>query len=143
MAKLNKTQGFTLIELMIVVAIIGILASIAYPSYQEYVRRAARSEARAAIMQMAQLQERNFTDRGAYVAVVEEVTTAPWGSYNWSGSSFSARKYNIKVELVEPVVGQQSYLITAMPTNGFSDPTCGSLTLSTAGVRGPTAECWR
>ena len=135
----RKSLGFSLIELMIVVAIVGILASVAYPSYQESVRRSARAEVRTAMMQMAQLQERNFTDRGVYVAVVAEVTSGAWAPYNWSGSSYASRKYNIKVDLA----ADPPYLITATPANGFSDPTCGSLTLNTAGTRTPSTECWR
>jgi len=54
-------SGFTLIEVMVVVAIVGILAAIAYPSYQEHVRRANRAEARGILLEMAQLLERNYT----------------------------------------------------------------------------------
>ncbi len=59
-------QGFTLIEVMIVVAIIGILAAIAYPSYAEYIRRGHRAEARAALLQGAQWMERAATATGTY-----------------------------------------------------------------------------
>ena len=93
MLKQKNNHGFTLIELMIVVAIIGLLASIAYPSYQEYVRRGARAEARAAIMQMAQLQERYFTDRGGYLVIStgdlsSSTTLSAWKNANWSGTSY-------------------------------------------------------
>ena len=137
----EKTQsGFSLIELMIVVAIIGILANIAYHSYVEYVRRSARAEARAAMMNMAHMQERNFTDRGTYVAV-SGTANAPWSSLNWSGSSAASRKYDITV--TTPTTS--SYTITATPVG--QDPTCGDLTLTNDGTKGASAgsvdQCWR
>jgi type IV pilus assembly protein PilE len=61
-----RARGFTLIEMMITVAIIGILASIAYPAYQDYVRRAARADAKAVLMETAQFMERHFTTNNAY-----------------------------------------------------------------------------
>lgn len=145
---MRTCRGFTLIELMIVVAIVAILASLAYPSYQEYVRRAARAEARAAILQMVQLQERNFTDRGAYAAVSSGTLANVWQSYNWSGSSYASRKYDVTVAL-SVVVGAATYpyVVTATPANGFSDPRCGNLTLRSDGIRGSSvgdaATCWR
>ena len=63
-----KHQGFTLIELMIVVAVVAILSSIAYPSYTEYVRRGHRAEARAGLLQGQQWLERAATATGTYPA---------------------------------------------------------------------------
>lgn len=62
----NKMHGVTLMELMIVVVIIGILTAIAYPSYREYSARAKRNEARAALLQIATLQERNYLQNNTY-----------------------------------------------------------------------------
>ena len=62
----RNQQGFTLIELMIVVVIVAILASLSYPSYREYVRRSARAEAKAALLENAQFMERNFTAANRY-----------------------------------------------------------------------------
>ena len=137
-------MGFTLIELMIVVAIVAILATIAYPSYQDYVRRAARAEARAAMLHMAQLQERNFSDRGAYVAVASGPLTDGWQNANWSGSSYASRKYDVTAAVGNPA---NTFTITATPSNGFSEPKCGSLTLASDGTRGSSAgdaaTCWK
>jgi len=142
----TKQNGFTLIELMIVVAIVAILASVAYPSYIEYVRRGARAEARAAMLNMAQYQERNFSDRGAYVDVVAGTTpatpAAPWNSLNWSGSNYASRKYDVTV-----AVGTPPFTITATPANGHADPSCANLTLTNEGTKnssaGTAATCWK
>lgn len=64
----KKHSGFTLIELMIVVAIIGIMAAIAYPSYTESVRKGRRAQARTALMELMQQQERFMTQRNCYIA---------------------------------------------------------------------------
>lgn len=147
----SRFSGFTLIELMIVVAIVGILATMAYPAYQDYVRRSARAEARAAMLNMAQLQERNFSDRGAYVPITAAQRSDGWANANWSGgSSYGERKYEITVALsvVDANGNTQPYAITAAPATGhWSDPKCGSLTLDSAGAKtssaGTAADCWR
>jgi type IV pilus assembly protein PilE len=133
------SRGFTLIEVMIVVAIVAILSSVAYPSYQEYVRRGARAEARAAMLKMSQYQERNFSDRGAYVAVTSSTTDEPWASLNFSGATKAARKYDITVNSANGTV-------TATAANGFSDAVCSPLTLTSQGVKGAAgdvATCWK
>lgn len=67
MDNLPKNHGFTLLELMIVVAIVGILAAIAYSSYSQYVERARRTEAFAALEQLSNALEQNFTINAAYL----------------------------------------------------------------------------
>lgn len=144
MKNIKKTDGFTLIEIMIVVAIIAILASIALPSYQESVRRGNRAEARAAILNLAQLQERNFTDRGTY-ATVGSSSTAPWAASSfYSGSSYASRKYDLTVATAN---SGSTFTITATPSNSYADPTCGNLTLASDGTKGSSAgdaaTCWK
>ena len=63
-----KRNGFTLIEVMIVVAIVGILAAIAYPSYQEYVLRTGRADGMAKLMEIMQAQERFYSQNQTYTA---------------------------------------------------------------------------
>ena len=69
----NRAFGFTLIELMIVVAIVGILATVAYPSYLDYVVRSNRSEAPRELVRLANLQEQLFVDSRAYTADMSDL----------------------------------------------------------------------
>lgn len=141
---IGQSSGFTLVELMIVVVIIGVLASIALPSYRQYVIKAARSQAKGEMLNISQLQERYFTNNNGYLAISAPPTAAPTGWKNFSGSEVvGSRKYDITVAAGSTGSISTSYLITATPSNSFSDPTCGTLTLDGIGTKIPaTAGCW-
>jgi type IV pilus assembly protein PilE len=143
--RMQQHRGFTLIELMITVAIIGILAAVAMPSYTAYIQRGWRADARAVLLENAQYMARVYSEDLSYkkdgTTPTLPVTQAP---------SSGAANYNITVTAVEAsstVV--TSYTLTATPT-GWTDSQCGNLTIDQTSVKGasvPTsdegdADCW-
>lgn len=148
MTSKNAARGFTLIELMIVVAVIGILASIAYPSYRDYVLRAARAEAKTALLDNAQFLERNYSVNNSYkVRDANGVLIDPTLPRAVSPES-GAQRYGIAVAVA---ADGQTYTLTATPTGAqTADTTCAVLTLTNTGLRGAAGatsgavvgRCW-
>ncbi|MDP3412142.1 MAG: type IV pilin protein [Polaromonas sp.] len=137
----RRDSGFTLIELMIVVAIIGILSAVAYPSYTEYIRRGARSEATAALLETQQFMERYYGANNRYSTAANGNPPLPARLQNIPASG---PRYTLSVAATV-----NSYTLTATPLGSMAADKCGSLTLTNTGVKGrsatgPTvAECWR
>lgn len=135
-----QQKGFTLIEMMIVVAVIGILSAIAYPSYTEYVRRGHRADARAGLLQAAQWLERASTATGLYP------TTLP---ANLTWATDTSKRYTISIG--GPAT-TSTFTLTATPkTPGpQAGDRCGNFTLTHTGLRGANGatsgaivtECW-
>lgn len=133
-------RGFTLIEVMIVVAIVGILSAIAYPSYAEYIARGHRADARAGLLQAQQWLERAATATGVY-------PTALPANLKWTADS--TKRYTIGFAANNT---NAAFTLVATRKAGGSQATdkCGDFTLTNTGVRsalnyssGTTvAECW-
>lgn len=126
-----SAHGFTLIELMIAVAIIGILASIAIPAYQQYVLRANRADAQAILMETAQFMERYFTTNNSYEDAAVLSNQSP---------KTGTAKYNISFS-VDPT--DTAYELQAVPTGGQTADACGTLTVDQTGATdADAAGCW-
>lgn len=138
-------RGFTLIELMIVVLIIGILAAIAIPSYKQYVKRAARTQAQDALTDAAAREERYFYQNNTYAGDMTLLGFKNNPFSTQSGNGTSSRYYDVDI----PVSGSTTYTIEAVPqaTQAADDTDCGTLTLDRTGKKGSadatgTKRCW-
>ena len=121
-----KGRGYSLIELMIVVAIIAILASVAYPSYRDSVMRSRRADGKAAILDMAQRVERFYSENNTYTGAAAGVN-----SPQNSAEGF----YSVAVTVPNPATGN-GYIVTATPQNGqeTNDTECQSFTYTDQGI---------
>jgi type IV pilus assembly protein PilE len=154
--------GFTLIELMIVVVVLGILAAVAVPQYTQYVTRSKRAGAKTVLLDQAALLERNFTTNGCYnrttVANCAAQSGATFALVSGVAPAEGKASYVVTVDFSASATGQ-AYTLTATPcaTAGtcpggsdttFADAECGNLTLTSTGARGisgsgSVANCWQ
>ena len=116
-----RSRGFTLIELMITVAVIALLAAIALPSYGEYVRRSQRAEARVEILRAEGWLERFYTENNRYANnAANNANTTAASMFTQVPNTGSAR-YNIVF-----TVTATTYLVEAVPTGSLSGDVCGT-----------------
>ena len=132
----RRTDGFTLIEVVIAMTIIAILTAIALPAYTQYVQRGHRSEARATLMQAAQWMERFRTQSGSYAGAALPAT------FEQSPPPPTAMKYDITVASTA-----STYTLSAIPAGTMVGDACGTFTLDQSGARAHTGAapgelCW-
>jgi type IV pilus assembly protein PilE len=131
----RHVKGFTLIELMIAVAIIGILASVAYPSYSEFVIDSNRSEAPQELIRLANLQEQLFVDTRAYTNNLSVLVGGADANFTTDSGNYI---------ISSQVIGNTFTLFaTAQGTQAARDVDCAVMTLTDTGAKGPIGfDCW-
>ena len=130
-----KNSGFSLIELMIVVAIVGILAAIAVPAYQSHVLKSHRADAQTVLLDLAARQERFIAQNiNSYATSISAAN-----GLNLGRTTSREGYYNLTV-----AADATSYLLTATAVGGqMKDTDCLTITISSTGVKsGTTGECW-
>jgi type IV pilus assembly protein PilE len=151
-------SGFTLLELMVTTAIVAVLAAITLPSYQEAVRKGRRAEAKVALLELMQAQERYATQANCYLAFTttaagvsspgascpgSSVTTVPFK--NFSGDNRATAHYLLSASVCTGLLIQDCVVVSATPLH--ADPLAGTLMLSSFGEKSCSgsdpARCWR
>lgn len=147
---MKKMKGFTLIELMIVVAIIAILLTIALPAYNDQIRKSRRAQGKTDLTEQSQILERMFTTDRDYSLATGSLCAGGGGTNNAVSPTSGTTWYNIAATCARAGAATTgpytSYTLTATPTADQTKDKCGTLTLTSVGVKtpapGPPLNCW-
>jgi len=137
--KLNKMRGMTLIELMIVVALIGIIVAFGYPSYRDQVIKSHRAEGMSSLLELADRMERHYSDVGTYKQADGSDTTVADVF-----PSFSSDYYTLTIDSQDNI----SFTVSSAPKGSQTKDKCGTFTLTSQGVKSVSAsgmqdQCWK
>ena len=144
----GRDDGFTLIEVLVAVAIVGLLAAIAYPSYVDQVIESRRNVGKSALLQIADRQEQYFMDNKRYAADLTRLGySADPVTVDKQGAEVPADDAERVYQISLAAVAQTSYSLSAAPQlwQAQKDTDCGTLTLSDEGQRtqsGAATDCW-
>lgn len=144
-----RYRGFSLIEVLIVLAVVGILGSLAWPTYAGYIVRTRRTEGQVALIDAMQKQERYHASHNTYLAFAAD-DPGPAGFAWWSGAAAAASAYELDAHAcperdIADCVELRARPGTARVDARFRDPDCGVLTLDSIGRQGATGaapRCW-
>jgi len=144
--KSSSHTGFTLIELVVVTAVIGILAAIAFPAYLDNVRTTRRSTAQADLMQLAIFLERRFNENNSFL--IPNTATDPISgtvcatAAGCTPSLTDVVSHDDYLYSFSGTPSQTVFLLQAVPQNNQTSDTCGTMTLAQTGAQTPAANCW-
>lgn len=144
---MKQQRGFTLMELMIVVAVIAILAGVAIASYSGQMRKGRRAAAQAELGELAQFMERRYTNENFYCGVAD-CSAPPALPFTASPKDDPKKYYNLTVSTPAPAAPAftPTFTLTATPIAGTDQvkDKCGTMTISQTGAKtATTADCWR
>ena len=145
----RNSEGFTLVELLIVVMLISIILGVSIPGYRQYVQRAQRADATTALLRLAAAQERFYMQAGQYASGAAQVEAAPPAGLGFT-SSMSERGYYSLAVAPDAGGAAVGYDATATPVAGgnqATDSDCTSFGIDESGTRtslpGNIDKCWR
>jgi type IV pilus assembly protein PilE len=148
---MKREGGLTLIEVLTVLAIVVVLAAIAYPSYAGFITKTRRIEGQIALIEAVQQQERFYTRNNTYIAFSSDSSGEQEKRFKWfSGSAAPGSAYELSARACPGRELSQCVEVRATPGTqkvdaNFRDANCQALTLNSAGERtasGPSARCW-
>jgi type IV pilus assembly protein PilE len=138
-----RLAGFSLVELLVVLVIMGVLSAVALPAYTRYVQRGHRTEAMAALLESQHFMERYYSANGQYLSPANAVPLLPQRLQGIPSQG------TVRYQLSVREATQNSYVLQAVPEGSMAGDVCGSLTINQTGLRGvlnstrSVAECWR
>lgn len=141
LAPVRRHSGFTLVEILVALAIVAILAALALPSYRDSTLRAGRADGKAALMQVASDQERFYSANFTYSTNAVPLAATP-------AATLTSRDGNYVISVAACAGGTiaNCFVASAAPQGAQANDTCGTLTINQLGVRtasgGSVEDCW-